>query len=473
MNNKFGELAKGLAYSVTRTFLCMAAAGQFAARAGAEDLYVDAGAAPGGDGSARAPYLRITDGLERARRDRQGGLGETITIHVAPGTYSGSYSSARLNREPGLELLPILINVPNLTLRGATKLLQDVSELPTGAQPGTETVITTDEVVSSPNFTASLILIAPTTDGGSGDGVTVSGFILDPQATVNLPRDGVPELQSIWLDRVAHFEVRQNIVMRSGDGVRSRMSSGTVSGNLFVGNGFAGAYLSGGNGAYPANVRIIGNRGFNNVRGGAMLGAFGNTIPLDLGANTLQSPAVILTVDPASWPSLLTATVNDNDFSGNVVYGLRCGAYPPDNYYKLKANLTARLEANVSGNLFNGNQNYGLVLDASFPPPRSDKNAVSARFDLVLQNNALTGNGRATALFTFERFTVSLGTDSLKDFKYLSGSLYNLNDTEGETLGFDYDNPLMDPFDGTVLNNSLIINGTVMPSGIKISPRSP
>jgi hypothetical protein len=473
MNDKFDELAKGLGYCLMRTLLCIAAAGQVAARAGTEDLYVDANAAPGGDGSARAPYLRITDGVERARSDRQAGLEEDITIHVASGTYSGSYTSARLNREPGLEILPILINVPNLTLRGATKLLEDASDLPTGAQPGTETVITTDEVVSSPNFTASLILIAPTTDGGSGDGVTVSGFILDPQATVNLPRDGVPELQSIWVDRAANFEVRQNIVMRSGDGVDARMSSGTVSGNLFVGNGFAGTYLSGGNDAYPANVRIIGNRGFNNVRGGAGLGAFGRTIPLDLGANTLQSPAILLTVDPASWPNLLTATVNNNDFSGNVVYGLRCAPYPPDDYYKLKADLTARLEANVSGNLFNGNQNYGLLLDAGFPSPRSDRNAVSAQFDLALQNNALTGNGRATALLTFERFAVSLGTDSLKDFKYLSQSVYNLNDTEGETLGFDYDNPLMDPFDGTVLNNALIINGTVMPSGIKISPRNP
>ena len=422
---------------------------------------------------ARAPYLRITDGLERARSDRQGGVCETITIHVAPGTYSGSYSSTRLNRQPGLETLPILINVPNLKLSGATKLQNDASDLPTGAQPGTETVITTDEVISSPNFTASLILVAPTTDGGRGDSVTVSGFILDPQATVNLPQDGVPELQSIWLDRAANFEVRQNIVMRSGDGVSSRMSSGSVKGNLFVGNGFAGAYVSGGNGAYPANVRIIGNRGFNNVRGGAALGAFGRTIPPDLGANTLQSPAVMLTVDPASWPNLLTATVNDNDFSGNVVYGLRCGAYPPDDYVKLKADLTARLEANVSGNRFNVNQNYGLLLDAAFPPPRSDKNAVSARFDLALQNNVLMGNGRATALLAFERFTVSLGAESLKNFKYLSQSVYNLNDSEGELAGFDYDNPILDPFDSTVLNNAIVINGAVMPFGIKVSSTNP
>lgn len=67
MNNKFDELTTGKAQSVTRTLLCLAAAGQFAVGARAEDLYVDAHAAPGGDGSAGAPYLRITDGVERAR----------------------------------------------------------------------------------------------------------------------------------------------------------------------------------------------------------------------------------------------------------------------------------------------------------------------------------------------------------------------------------------------------------------------
>jgi hypothetical protein len=156
-----------------------------------------------------------------------------------------------------------------------------------------------------------------------------------------------------------------------------------------------------------------------------------------------------------------------------VLFGLRCGAYPPDYYDKLKASFTTSLDATVSGNSFSRNQNYGLLLDAAFPPLRSEKSTAAATFDLTLQDNQLTDNGRVTALFTFERFAVSLGTDSLKDFKYLSQSVYNLDDAEGETAGFDYDNPVTDPFDGTVLDNTLLINGTVMPSGIKISAFNP
>ena len=472
MKNKLVELAKGKAQETTR-FLCLALALHSGGLAPAEDIYVAATANPNGDGSAASPYRRITDAVQRVRADRQSGLTERITVHVAPGTYTGSYKAARVQREPALEVLPIILNVPNLTLSGATKLAIDDSGLPTGAQPGTETVVTTDETVDSPQFTASLILIAPTTDGGRGDGIVLTGLILDAAATVNLPQDGVPELQSVWLDRSADFEIRGNIVMRAGDGIRSRLSSGTVKGNLLVENGFAGAYLTGGNSADPADVRIIANRGFGNVRGGAMLGAWGNTIALDPGANSLQLTLLVLSADPTSWPNTLTATVNENDFSDNVVFGLRIAAFPPDAYYKLKPALTTSLRADIAHNLFNRNRNYGLVLDTAFPPPYTDKGAVSARFDLVLQDNQLIGSGRAPAMFTFERVFVSLGSDSLKLFKYLSQSLYNLNDPEGETLGFDYDNPFSDPHDGTVLNNTLTVNGAVVSPGTKITPPNP
>src|SRR5262249_3713085 len=157
-------------------------------------------------------YSRITDAVQRARSDRQNGVTDPIIIHIAAGTYSGSYSNTRIKREPRLETLPILINVSDLTLSGATALRVDGSDPATGAQSGTETVLTTDETVSSPSFTASLILIAPTTDGGSGDNVTICGFILDPKATLNLSNVGVADLQSIWVDRASNFEIRRNIV---------------------------------------------------------------------------------------------------------------------------------------------------------------------------------------------------------------------------------------------------------------------
>src|SRR5262245_24359942 len=72
-------------------------------QAGAKDLYVDVAASPNGDGSAASPYWRITDAVNRARNDRRIAVipaAERITIHVAVGTYRGSYDSGKLAANP-------------------------------------------------------------------------------------------------------------------------------------------------------------------------------------------------------------------------------------------------------------------------------------------------------------------------------------------------------------------------------------
>src|SRR5262249_52522780 len=80
MHDKFDELAKGLAQSVTRrgalkkfgvglVGIVMVAHVVWAAPP--DDLYVDANAGAGGDGSPVHPYSRITDAVQRARSDRQ------------------------------------------------------------------------------------------------------------------------------------------------------------------------------------------------------------------------------------------------------------------------------------------------------------------------------------------------------------------------------------------------------------------
>src|SRR5437016_13608541 len=109
MNDKFAELAKGLAQSVRSALLFLVVVAQFAGAGRAEDLYVNAAAVSNGDGSAAKPYWRITDAVSRARDDRRNATipaGETIVIHVAPGTYMGSYSPS--GSAVQMELLPIV-----------------------------------------------------------------------------------------------------------------------------------------------------------------------------------------------------------------------------------------------------------------------------------------------------------------------------------------------------------------------------
>ena len=110
MNDKFDELAKGLAQSVTRRgalkkfgvgLAGISFAFLFAGQAHAADLYADASVTANGDGSAARPYWRITDAVVRARLLRQTAAipsGERIVIHVAPGAYLGSEENAVLNK---------------------------------------------------------------------------------------------------------------------------------------------------------------------------------------------------------------------------------------------------------------------------------------------------------------------------------------------------------------------------------------
>ena len=51
-------------------------------------------------------------------------------------------------------------------------------------------------------------------------------------------------------------------------------------------------------------------------------------------------------------------------------------------------------------------------------------------------------------------------------------STYRVTDRDGELAAFDYDNPLMDPVSGTVLNNTLTVNGVEVPHGKSITPQS-
>ena len=43
-------------------------------------------------------------------------------------------------------------------------------------------------------------------------------------------------------------------------------------------------------------------------------------------------------------------------------------------------------------------------------------------------------------------------------------------DATGELAGFDYDNPTSDPLSGAALRNTLIVNGTAIPPGTKVTP---
>src|SRR5229473_1088862 len=164
------------------------------------DLYVDAAATENGDGSREHPFWRITDGVVAARALRQHYHHHGITLHVLPGTYVGSYEADHLAGNPRLELLPIILNVSDLSLEGATELDEDANGLPTGTYPlESETLLTTDLILSRGQM---LLLIATTTDGMAGNRVSVSRFVMDAQESTPLDLGF-----DIYADRVSYFSI--------------------------------------------------------------------------------------------------------------------------------------------------------------------------------------------------------------------------------------------------------------------------
>jgi len=386
---------------------------------------------------------------------------------VAPGAYFGSKENPVLNQNPRYEALPILLNVPNLTLAGSTVLATDARGLPTGIVPGTETLLATEDFH---NWNGqSLILISRTTDGLVGDDVTVSGFHLD------FSNGHEFDDSAIRPDRVSGLVIRGNLITRAVAGIYATRTSGSIEGNLIVG-GNSGIVAKGGSRQHPSHYSITGNRRVGGRWSGLVIEADGLAQEIDVGANKVELVPLPLSEVRDDPPFTTDATVIGNDCSDNRETGLRCFLYAPPNKpinpLVSSGTVIPRLMVAASGNTFFRNGVYGVLVTAN-QSLRKINHPLTGEFTGVFHDNALADNGHAAAMFTFSSVDVSLGTASLKDFKYLEQATYDITDLDGELTGFDYDNPNLDPFDGTVLNNTLIVNGAVIPQGRKISPPAP
>jgi len=445
-----------------------------------EHIYVATTGALGADGTPAAPMRRITDAVARARSDRAGDdlpAGGGIRIHVAPGTYTGSFSSPPT---PQTEVFPILVNVPRSSLEGATVLTRDAAGLATGAQAGTETRL-------APYFgflatTQCLVLVGRTTDGGVADRASVTGLFLDGIA---------PQYFScaVFVDRVSGFAIRDNLVQYTGFGVMTRLASGTIERNLLQNDGESGAFVMGGSLDQPAVVTFRGNRVQKNGHG-LMAKAIGwVSAQITAGANAFVLPPIqtlydrTVPADLLNLPDTLDVSIVGNEFSQNPRLGLRLAATATIgdtsscsdgvDYQTNGASqpVTAVLHAEVRGNSFLSNQPYyGLGIEPAFPcsaDPRAHHFDVHSRF----LANLYAANGAGNALFTFARWSVTLGFDAVPaDYKYVEGSTYDIEDPLGELAGFDYDNPALDPVTSAPLGNTLRVNGAEIPPGKLLGP---
>jgi hypothetical protein len=446
---------------------------------GLADLYVTAFGALNGGGSVSKPYRRITDAVARARAERAFGVlppEEEIRIHVAPGTYVGSYNPAQLKAHAEYEVLPIILNVPRFAVLGSTVLVRDDRGLPTAADSASAAILEPDKPLGPTQY---LFLVTRTADGAVGDGVTVDGFVFDG-------KDGDLPGADVFIDRVSDFRFTDNLVEHSAFGVMTRLASGTIEGNLLADNLELGSAVTGGSLAHPATVLIHANRATRNVAHG-----FGHAVAgwiklrTDPGQNTLALLEPLQTVfdrnnpeDVQNIPDTLTVTLSGNDASDNGGgnpfggTGIRFGGIWPDYDYDTAdatQPLTSVLTANFLGNTCDRNGSYGVAREAG-SSDRSNPRHFIQTFTGSFQGNTFVGNGRAAALFTFTYWLVSVGENPPYQEKFAEDSTYAVTDGDGELSGFDYDNPVMEPLSGAVLNNTLTVNGVEVPHGKSITP---
>jgi hypothetical protein len=449
----------------------------------ARDLFVAATGNLNGDGSIANPYRRITDAVAQARAQRASdavGPLQAIAIHVAPGTYVGAFDATQLQAHPQYEVLPIILNVPRLALLGSTVLTRDERGLPTATSPGSESIVAPDTPLVPNRY---LILVTRTADGGVGDGVTVDGFVFDGKDSELLPHGA-----DVFIDRVSEFRFTNNLVEHSAFGVMTRLASGTIEGNLLADNVELGSVVSGGSRAHPATVLIRANRATRNAAHG--IGCTpGGWIGLvtDPGENSITLLEPLQTTfdrdnpaDVENIPDTLNVTLDGNDASDNGRpntgggIGIRLAGIWPDFTYTTtdpSQAVTSSLVANVIGNTCDSNGAYGVAIetgDTQRSAPRQFIQSLAANF----QGNVFIGNDRAPALFTFTYWLVSTGGSSPIFDKFAEASTFAVTDTDGEFVTFDYDNPVDAPLTGTILNNTLMVNGEEVPHGTSITPAS-
>jgi hypothetical protein len=371
------------------------------------------------------------------------------------GGYAGTYARPV---PAGFEALPLILDIPKLTLKGTTVLQLDEAGLPTGFVSGTET-----RLVASPRLTGAqlFIVIGPTPLLDARD-VTVEGFVLDggtPVRTTGIAR-------GIGLTRAQGASIIGNFITGLTFGIYTDASSYLAKGNFMTGV-FAANNAGAGNSASPAHARLIMNRLSGNGAGAI----FAGTALLEVFDPTLL-PIPSDTIWDHNSAELIGNDLSDNTVQRGFSSGIRfftVGAAPGPG-----KSATGNITAKVVGNRVNGNS-IGIVVDAGFPT--RGQGDFTGSFSGTFEDNEIVGNDLAPIEVTFTR--VNAATDLLANhqnraiYTYMKDSNYQITAPDGEFDCLWHDNPATDWISGVVLNNTLTINGVPFTGSNIILPITP
>lgn len=390
-------------------------------------------------------FKRITDALAAARGIRIARNEVTkgscqITIVVPPGVFQGSIMESS---DPAFEKLPLIIDAPNITLKGALTMQLDAVGRATGSGPDLTTLVASPRLISIQTGSAldkyaePLVLVNAHPGGFQGNGVVIEGFVFQ---SGNGAPDAVLGGQAIFATRAQNLVVRGNRV----DGgftemMEMRATTATIEANYFTGRGGSCGFCLFG----PGEYRLIANR-----QTGGGPGIF--LMPTNTGAvfpGTEQSPV------PQS--ALLTATISNNDIENHQ--GLPAGAA-----LRIAAigagvpNVLGTMRVTATNNSFINNR-FGITVEAAFPVVNT---ALRGDIDLTMSGNTVTKSCESGMLVAFTRHASALG---IQPWPYIKNSSYSIKlggDLMWEQVWFDHPGGL---------GNSLSVDGQTIANGSRVA----
>ncbi len=388
-------------------------------------------------------FTRVTDAVNVARDGRitRGELTKAacrITIQVAPGTFKGSVAESP---DPTFERYPIVIDVPDITLKGSMVMQVDAGGRATGAAlAGDVTTLTASPVlVVEPSLLSQPILIVNGhPEGARGDGAVIEGFLFQ---TGRIASDTTIGGQGVLSLRVTGLVVRGNRFEGNfSETLDLRATSAIVEKNYLTGRGNTCDICLAGPGEYIArDNRLVGPGGIPGI--------------VSVPATLIPVPSMVeqWTVPAAA---TVTATITNNEVRNHLArpvgVGIRLGALGIG-----ASSLVGTSKITVTGNTLTNNT-FGMLIEAAFPggPLRGD-------IDATITGNTISQSCQNNLYVSFTRHTTGLGLNSNQP--YLRNTSYSLE--LGPELPWDnvwYANP-------TGFGNILSVGGTVMPSGTKHS----
>jgi len=393
-------------------------------------------------------FRRITDALAVARagrlaRNELETAACRITIAVAAGTLdaSGAQSS-----DPTVERLPLMIDVPDITLTGALKMQVDAGGRATGASStGEVTTIRPNPALATigvgvvtQRYGESIIFVNGHPVGSKGHGVEIEGFVLQ---SGQQPTDTVPSGQGITSLRVNRLVVR-GVKLEGGfqSAISLQASNALVERNHFSGLGGCDLCLAGPGDFIVRDNRLMGPGGLPGI---------------------FLSPVIVLPRPPEieeyTLPAtaLVTAVITNNEVRGhlrsNSSVGIRIGAIGPG-----APNVISSSKAVITSNTLIGNV-FGMFFEAAFPVVGS---ALRGDIEVTTSGNTFSGSCQNDVAVSFTRHASGLGLPSQFP-SYLRNSTYDFS--FGSDIAWDkawFSHP-------AGFGNTLVVNGQTMPNGTR------